>query len=352
MHSQSRLPPRFLLLTLSVCSGISTNLCLNRVYFERNNLSSSKKTSSKSNEGGTAAFNEDLSLQKARGDDKLVVEVWDADQLSGDDLLGRKVIDLVADLRDQPHAFNYFLNSNTVQIAIEFKDKPTESSKRIVYLAFAYTPEISLGVDESSQQAGSTSGAQSFEEKHLFETDKWATAIEALQQLQQNLLEEGISWQESRELLRNVPSQELMSMFEKERTPEELLELSVCELLCEKLRADGKEYVCVCEKHENIPARTAASLSAPVASQQCPFKATFGRSAEAARGLSRFVMLDDKDKSRSLARGYESLQSEFVKYGSIQDMENFFYIRYGQSYLAFSLVPPPLPSNSIPFFFD
>ena len=321
--------------------------CVRRIYFEKQTASESTRTSTKSNEGGSAVFIEDLFLQKEHGDDTLVVEVWDEDQCSRDDLLGKQEVNLAV---QQSQAFNYFIDTNTARIGIEFQDKQAQSRK-VVYLAFAYIPETSAGVSESSQQAASTPRPQSFEERHHFETEKQARAIESLRELQQNLFEEGVSWQEALELLKRVPQEELNNMWQQERSPEELLESSVREILCKKLQVaaenDGREHICICGTHEPIQARSAASLNSHIAPQPGLFKATFGHSVEAAQGLSRFVMLDDKDKSRSLARGCEALQAEFVKYGSIQDMENYFYIRYGQFHVTVpSRAPPSLSCPS------
>jgi len=316
-------------------------VCVRRIYFEQPD-SQSERTSVKSNEGGTAVFNEDLFLHKAYGYDTLVVEVWDADQCSGDDLLGQKKIILAKypDCMKQRKAFNCFLDESTTRMPIQFgelqderefgelQDKRQSKKLPVVYLACAYNPETSAGVGEN------TMPAVCFEEQHRIETEKQARAIDSLRELQQNLFEEGVSWQEACNLLRPVEPKELKDMCENERSPEELLESSVRNSLCKKLQAaaekEGSDHACICGACDPVPARTAASLSIPPeAPPQVLFKATFGKSEEAARGLSRFVMLDDTDKSRSLARGCEALQSEFVKYGSIQDMENYFYIRYG-----------------------
>ena len=59
-------------------------------------------------------------------------------------------------------------------------------------------------------------------------------------------------------------------------------------------------------------------------------KLTYGESQEAARGLKEFIGLNqDNVLSKLLREGVKAIQDEFILYGSLQDLENLYYVCYG-----------------------
>ena len=57
---------------------------------------------------------------------------------------------------------------------------------------------------------------------------------------------------------------------------------------------------------------------------------TFGDAKEATKGLKAFTGVnDDKELGKLLHQGVRALQDEFIQNGSLQDLENFYYICYG-----------------------
>ena len=90
----------------------------------------------------------------------------------------------------------------------------------------------------------------------------------------------------------------------------------VQKLLCEKRMKDG--FSCICEMHKEVP------------SKEIPKELKYGKSTEATKGLKAFVGLnDDKILSKLLAQGVQAMQDEFIQHGSLQDLENFYYVCYG-----------------------
>ena len=90
----------------------------------------------------------------------------------------------------------------------------------------------------------------------------------------------------------------------------------VQKLLCEKRMKDGSS--CICGQHKEVP------------SKEIPKELTYGKPTEATKGLKAFVGLnDDKILSKLLAQGVQAMQDEFIQHGSLQDLENFYYVCYG-----------------------
>ena len=57
---------------------------------------------------------------------------------------------------------------------------------------------------------------------------------------------------------------------------------------------------------------------------------TFGAAEEATKGLEAFIGLsNNKVFSDLLYQGVKAVQKEFIQHGSLQDLENFYYICYG-----------------------
>ena len=69
--------------------------------------------------------------------------------------------------------------------------------------------------------------------------------------------------------------------------------------------------------------------AAPAELQKFPVM-TLGSSVEATKGLKAFIGLsDDKTLSQLLEQGIGAMQDEVIEHGSLQDLENFFYVCYG-----------------------
>ena len=117
---------------------------------------------------------------------------------------------------------------------------------------------------------------------------------------------------------------------------EEALAKEVQKLLCEKRMKDGSS--CICGQHKEVP------------SKEIPKELTYGEPTEATQGLKDFIGLSD-DRPKAICGnsheaateleafiglsdedgrlGVRALQDEFIQYGSLQDLENFYYICYG-----------------------
>ena len=88
-----------------------------------------------------------------------------------------------------------------------------------------------------------------------------------------------------------------------------------------KQRMDTAKKDCICGQHQQT--------SAPAALSQ-QHQLTFGAAKEATKGLKAFTGLnDDKELGKLLHQGVRALQDEFIQNGSLQDLENFYYICYG-----------------------
>ena len=102
------------------------------------------------------------------------------------------------------------------------------------------------------------------------------------------------------------------------------LKTQVGRLLC-KQRMDKAKKDCICGQHQQTLAPAA------LIPRHRP-KAICGNSYEAATELEAFIGLSDEDGRlgvRALQMGVRALQDEFIQYGSLQDLENFYYICYG-----------------------
>ena len=98
------------------------------------------------------------------------------------------------------------------------------------------------------------------------------------------------------------------------------LKTQVERLLCKK-RMDTAKKGCIGGQHEKASAPAALSP---------PQQLTFGEDVEATRGLKAFIGLnDDKELGKLLHQGVRALQDEFIQNGSLQDLENCYYICYG-----------------------
>ena len=128
----------------------------------------------------------------------------------------------------------------------------------------------------------------------------------------------------------------------------------VQKLLCEKRMKDGSS--CTCGQHKE-PSRDPSPAAVPIGDRapdvlspgrrlppidhshaavpkvppkEIPKELTYGESTEATKGLKAFVGLnDDKILSKLLAQGVQAMQDEFIQHGSLQDLENFYYVCYG-----------------------
>ena len=98
------------------------------------------------------------------------------------------------------------------------------------------------------------------------------------------------------------------------------LKTQVERLLC-KQRMDKAKKDCICGQHQQTLAPAALIPR---------HQLTFGDAKEATKGLKAFTGLnDDKELGKLLHQGVRALQDEFIQNGSLQDLENFYYICYG-----------------------
>ena len=74
------------------------------------------------------------------------------------------------------------------------------------------------------------------------------------------------------------------------------------------------------------PAQSRAALNTP--RKDFP-KLTFGEAEDATKGLNAFIGLSDEDHGKLLPQGIRAIQDEFIQHGSLQDLENFYYVCYG-----------------------
>ena len=152
--------------------------------------------------------------------------------------------------------------------------------------------------------------------------------------LRQLLDMQGIAWDKAVPVLKSLTPADF-KMCSQEKDKDEVLEEAVLSQLEREIeKAMGKQLPT--GEHDTVPAPSPAvltSTTAPAATSTLkpqPPSLVFGGSEEAAQGLYSFIGLEDKELlARLLGRGIEAMQDEFILNGSLQDLENFFYVRYG-----------------------
>ena len=100
------------------------------------------------------------------------------------------------------------------------------------------------------------------------------------------------------------------------------LQEEVKKLLCEDVRE-----MCVCGGHNNVPAPSSPTLASTPRTPAAR-KMILGQSEEAAQGLKPFIGLTDKDLEGD-DKAISNMQDEFIRNGSLQDLQNFYYVCYG-----------------------
>ena len=122
--------------------------------------------------------------------------------------------------------------------------------------------------------------------------------------------------------VQGIINEKCISDETQKEVPDTVWQSEIAKSVCERrMQMPGKQ--CVCCKH-GVTDTQETSITASIP------KLCFGGSEEAAKGLKVFCGLqDDSVLASLLGDGKSSMQAEFEAHGSLQDLENFFYVCYG-----------------------
>ena len=207
-------------------------------------------------------------------------------------------------------------SSQDVPTQREQSEKEFRAQNRFTVILSVIRALQELGTSEWNFNNSSTS------ERHSFNPELRKAMTSRLEM-------EGVVWEDARCVLATLTSEEVelcrgsMMFYPSDQN----------DAISSMVLSGCVEIMLRIEQRKRLPPvfpLCASSASPSVLNPKISPKLTLGAADEATVGLKSFIGLeDDKVLGENLKDGLRVIQEEFIKYGSLQDLENFYYIRYG-----------------------